>query len=26
VSLEVVSKLSRRDQERIEQHLRLCVT
>jgi hypothetical protein len=26
VSLEVVSKLSRRDQERIEQLLRLCVT
>jgi hypothetical protein len=26
MSLEVVSKLSRRDQERIEQLLRLCVT
>jgi type II secretory pathway component PulJ len=26
VSLEVVSKLSRRDQEHIEQLLRLCVT
>jgi hypothetical protein len=26
VSLEVVSKFSRRDQERIEQLLRLCVT
>jgi hypothetical protein len=26
VSLEVVSKLSRRDQERVEQLLRLCVT
>jgi hypothetical protein len=26
VSLEVVMKLSRRDQERIEQLLRLCIT